>query len=268
MLTVYVEGIGVYGPGLMDWPSAAAALAGRTPYVPAAFVPPAIDLLPPAERRRISPTIRLALSVARAAVAESGQDPKALATLFASSGGDGDTIHQILESLATLRRDVSPTRFHNSVHNAPSGYWALATQCHAPSTTICAHDWSFGEGFLEAAAQAAAEMRPVGLVAYDLVYPEPLHGVRSLYDAFGVAMILAPASSQWSLARIGVSTAPDGTAETRVEDAALERLRSGNPAARSLPLLAAIARARPDTVIIENAPAMALSLAVTPMDAP
>ena len=34
-LTAYLDGIGLLGPGLADWPSAEPILAGATPYVPA-----------------------------------------------------------------------------------------------------------------------------------------------------------------------------------------------------------------------------------------
>ena len=35
---------------------------------------------------------------------------------------DCDNVHAICESLATPERQVSPTRFHNSVHNAAAGW--------------------------------------------------------------------------------------------------------------------------------------------------
>ena len=41
---------------------------------------------------------------------------------------NGQVIHEICEALATDEREVSPTRFHNSVHNASAGYWGIATR--------------------------------------------------------------------------------------------------------------------------------------------
>jgi hypothetical protein len=264
MLTVYVEGIGLRGPGLESWSEAAAVLSGRTAYMPAPFVTPSIDLLPPAERRRVGDTVKLALCVAQAAVKETGRDAASLATVFTSSGGDGETIHNILETLTTETRELSPTRFHNSVHNAPSGYWALAMECREPSTTICAHDWSFGAGLLEAAAQAVADARAVAVIAYDNKYPEPLNAARPIHGGFGLALVLAPEQTPAAAARLDISVCTEMKAESAMtgEDE-LERLRLGNPAARSLPLLAAIARGQRETVILENAPEMRLQLAVT-----
>ena len=84
-------------------------------------------------------TVRLAIAAGTEALAQAGRDPAEMAMVFAASGGDGETIHEILAVLATEQREVSPTRFHNSVHNAPSGYWALATGSRAPSISLSAY---------------------------------------------------------------------------------------------------------------------------------
>ena len=55
------------------------------------------------------------------------------AVVFASGDADGENLHHILESLATPEHEVSPTRFHNSVHNAAAGYWNIATGARTPA---------------------------------------------------------------------------------------------------------------------------------------
>jgi hypothetical protein len=262
MLSVYVEGIGLTGPGLPDWTTASEILAGHIAYEPAPTAAPVIDLLPPA----VSATVRLALQIAQAAIKAAGRDAAQLATVFASSGGDGDTIHNILETLATPTREVSPTRFHNSVHNAPSGYWALATECREPSTTLCAHDWSFGAGLLEGAIQAVAERRPVAVIAYDKAYPEPLATARPITDTFGVGLVLGPERTAHALARIEIAPGAEGAQESTMAGEAFERLRRGNPAARSLPLLRAIARGAGEALILDSAPRNSLALTVCAPD--
>ena len=52
-LSGYIDGIGVLGPGLNDWPHAAEILRGARPYFSAPTVLPLPAMLPPAERRRI-----------------------------------------------------------------------------------------------------------------------------------------------------------------------------------------------------------------------
>jgi hypothetical protein len=168
-----------------------------------------------------------------------------MVTIFASSGGDGDTLNDIMQTLATPERAVSPTRFHNSVHNAASGYWALATGSQQASTSLGAYDASFAAGLLEAATQAQVEQRMVTLIAYDHPFPEPLHGARPIAAPFGVALVLTPVRSQLSIAAVHLTLAEAGTANT-MADPAFEALRLGNPAARALPLLVALARGEGD----------------------
>ena len=98
--------------------------------------------------------------------------------MFSSSGGDGDNCHEICEVLASDDRQISPTRFHNSVHNAPAGYWSIASGAMATSSVLCAFDASFGAGLLEALAQVVVDDTRGVLLAYDTAYPEPLYSAR------------------------------------------------------------------------------------------
>ena len=157
-LTVYVNGIGVRGPGLAGWHSSAAVLAGREAYGCAATLLPALTMLSPTDRRRTGRVIRVALAVALEATAAAGAEGRDVPSVFSSSGSDGQICHEICSALATPEREVSPTRFSNSVHNAPAGYWSIATGNMAAANVLCGHDASFVAGLLDAAAQACAEV--------------------------------------------------------------------------------------------------------------
>ena len=248
-LNAWIEGIGVLGPGLDDWPRTAAVLRGESSYVPARCALPVPSALPAAERRRTGAAVRVALAVATAACEAAQRAPSSLATVFAASGGDGDNCHTICEVLATSERFISPTRFHNSVHNAPAGYWSIAAQAMPPSTSLAVYDASFAAGLLEAVVQLQASGQPRLLVAYDAGYPAPLHEKRPILDAFGLALVLAPVRTEHAIARIGVALG--GDAAHRCDKPALEEVRQSNPAARGLPLLAAIARASNGSVILD-----------------
>ena len=260
-LQACIEGIGVLGPGLPDWPSTARVLQGASPWQPAPVVLPAPGCLPSAERRRTGAVVRLTLAVGLEAAGRAGVDPARLPTVFTSSGGDGQNCHEICEVLATAERQISPTRFHNSVHNAPAGYWGIATGATAPANSLCAHDASFAAGLLEAVCQVAVEHTSVLLIAYDASYPEPMRSVRPIPDAFGVALLLAPGASARSLACLDLawSEAP----ADRMAEPALERLRSSIPAARSLPLLAHVARAAAGSVLIDYLDGACIALEVS-----
>ena len=170
-----------------------------------------------------------------------GATPPAAATIFTSSGGDGETIHDILNVLASPLRELSPTKFHNSVHNAAAGYWSIATGATSASTSLCAHDDSFAAGLLEAAAQAAAAGEAVALIAYDVPYPAPLFAVRPVGAVFGAALVLSPVPTPASFARLDLALQPGAAAASPAAIPALEELRPTTPAARCLPLLAALA---------------------------
>lgn len=248
-LVGFIEGVGLIGPGLPDWPQGAPRLAGDAPWSAAPTLMPALSCLPSAERRRTGVPVRIALTAGLEATRCAGADPAALPAIFSSSGGDGVNLHEICSALAAGERQLSPTRFHNSVHNAPSGYWGIATGATPAANALCAYDASFGAGLLEALTQAQIEQRPVLLVAYDAQYPEPLRSRRPIPDAFGVALVLAPARRDAARARLEVRFS-DAPADT-LPHAGLEALRRAIPAARSLPLLVQLAQRRSGTVVLD-----------------
>ena len=264
MMRLYVEGIGLLGPGLDGWAASRAVLAGETAYVAAPTNLRASDMLPAAERRRAGVPIKLALTVGQEAFLQAGRETKTASTVFTSSGGDNDNVHAINGILATAPREVSPTRFHNSVHNAAAGYWCIAAGSHEPSTSLCAYDASFVAGLLESATQVIVDDAVVALVTYDHSYPEPLHSVRPIMTSFGAALILTKQQSEKSLAVIEVEFRSGKAPETTMKDEALEDLRKGVPAARVLPLLAALAAAKTTQISIDYLEGNHLDIRVTP----
>jgi hypothetical protein len=261
-LSAYVGGLGVLGPGLSNWPEAAAVLTGQQAYRAAATVLPMPTILPAAERRRTGRVVKLALAVALEATSQAGEDPSALASVFSSSGADGHNCHEICQALSLAGREISPTRFANSVHNAAAGYWSIATGAVAESNVLSAFDASFAAGLLEALAQITVDRVPVLLVAYDSEYPQPLHAKRPLPDVFGVAVVLTPQRSTSSLARVD-ATLTDLDFD-RLADPSLEALRSAIPAARSLPLLRLLAARAGGRTILEYLDVSRLEVQIEP----
>jgi hypothetical protein len=265
-LTVHVQGIGLVGPGLADWAQGRACLDGTARYEPARCVLPLPMALPSAERRRAGAVVKVSLAVGREAVEASGLDVKKLASVFSSSSGDPVNCHHICSALASSDRLISPTRFHNSVHNASSGYWSIASGAMATSSALCARDAGFSAGLLEAMTQCAVEDRPVLLVVYDAEYPEPLFGKRRIPDSMGVAMVFAPRRDDRSIARVSLERRSYLTAaqEDALEDQQLEALRKTIPAAGGLALLQAIARRNTGALALPYLPPMQLAVEVAP----
>ncbi|MGD9951243.1 MAG: beta-ketoacyl synthase chain length factor [Burkholderiales bacterium] len=254
-LEASLESVALLGPGLPDWETARAVLAGERPYEPAPTQVPPPALLPANERRRSGQAVRVALAV--------GAPPAGgIATVFASSTADGDNCHAICEQLAGEDRLISPTRFHNSVHNAPAGYWSIATRDMHPSTSLCAYDGSFAAGLLEACALVRERREPVLLIAYDATYPEPLRAKRPVPDAFGAGLVLAPSRGVHSLGNLAVALSAEPPRP--LADPPLEAMRAAIPTARCLPLLALLARRESGTAILEYLDGLSLAVTAAP----
>lgn len=239
MKPLFVEALGVAAPGLAGWAQARAVLRGEQAYVAQELETYQPNLLPPNERRRATPAVRLAFRVAEEAVTASGIPAQDLAGVFASAEADTSILHRICTALAEDNRAVSPTDFHNSVHNAAAGYWSIAANAKLPSVTLAASDSTFIAGLIEACGLVHGDSYQVLLAVYDLRPPEPLFDARPITCNAGVAFVLSAERSERSLAQIEVS--PADADETLMPDAALEALRTGNPACRALPLLRLLA---------------------------
>lgn len=250
MTQVYIDGVGVVGPGMPDWRTAQEVLRGEREYEPGPVPHPDAVMLPPNERRRAAASVRWALAAAQQAVSASSYEAREVATVFATSGSDGETLHRICEALASPERDVSPTRFHNSVHNAAAGYWTIAAGSRRPSASLCGYDASFAAGLVEAASQVCAERTAVLLVAYDVPYPQPLHAVRPYTRPFAVALLLAPEPRPGTLAccRIALASEP---ADCAPFPSALRGDLASNPVGQSLLFLAMLARDQYEPVRLE-----------------
>jgi hypothetical protein len=236
-LRVQVEGIGLWSPQLADFAALRHLLAGNAVDTPPTR--PAAAMLPSNERRRAPESVLLAVEAAGQALAMSGRDARELACVFASSHGDQPITDYMCATVAHAPAELSPIRFHNSVHNAAVGYWTIATGCHAPSTAVAAQRASFGAGLLEAASQVIAEQRAVLLVCSDTASSGPLDEVTGCRQAFACALVLAPPSDRRSLATLQLALVAAATPDELAEP--LAGWRDANASAAALPLLALLA---------------------------
>lgn len=258
----YVAGIGLCGPGLQGWPAAAAVLRGEAAWTAVDNVLPPALALPPTERRRATQGTRLAVTVAKEAIDAAGEQASAISSVFASSASNPDIIHEMCATLAAGQRDLSPIKFHNSVHNSPAGYFSIATKSQEASTSLCAFDASAAAALLEAALQVAFGDKPVVLVSCDLPYPGPLGAARVIEGAWGAALVLTQAApQQQGAARLGLRYGPRRPQST-LPDAALEHARTTNPTARLLPLLRALARSEDAEIDLDLGTEATLTISV------
>lgn len=249
MNAAYVHGVGLAAPGLPDWPRAQAVLRGESPYCPEPLPPFRTALLPPNESRRVGAAVNLAFRVAEQAC-DAGQ-AASLATVFASSAADTSIADRNCTALTAPARAVSPTSFHNSVHNAAAGYWSIATGSRAPANSLSGGQDSFLVALCDAWAMLAMESNPVLLVCFDAVGNGMLQQAWSdIHDSFALALLLSPQApgALAQLSRPELTSAP----VTPMADPTLERFRGCNPAAHGLPLLGALARPGAHRVVVES----------------
>jgi hypothetical protein len=259
---LYVDGIGLSGPGLDGWAQGAAVLRGEQPWSwrePAPHVP---QLLPANERRRATASVRLAFRVAEEAVAAAGQPALGMASVFASADADSPILHRTCLALADAPQTLSPTDFHNSVHNAALGYWSIATGSRLPSVSLSAADASFAAALGESVTLALSESLPVLLVAFDLQAPPFLANVLEHRFTNAVALVLGVRRSAASIAALEVEPAVGDP--TRMSNPDLEKLRSDGTAMRALPLLELLSLGRPGPVFLGGPGSLGFQLTVLP----
>jgi Beta-ketoacyl synthase, N-terminal domain len=258
-----IEGIGIWSPQVAGWDALRMLMQSNESAV-AVNTRAAPGILPPTERRRAPEAVLIAVEAAQQACAMAQCEARMMPHVFASSYGDLAINHYLCATVADEPREMSPIRFHNSVHNASAGYWAIATGCMASSTAASAGSATFGAGLLEAALIADAESRPALLVAYDVAAEGPLRDLVACRTPFAVALVLAP---QRKDGNAWLHIALDHSTRTPVELAPapslLHACHRDNPASDSLPLLSALARGEAADVNLAAGPHLNLHVEIS-----
>ena len=246
---VAVEGVAFWHSRMPGWATARAVICGEQAAPEAPAKRPTPSVLAPTERRRAPDTVALALEVAAHACEAAGRPPAQLRSVFASTYGDLGISDYMCATLAGTPTLISPTKFHNSVHNASAGYWSIGTCSHAPYTALSAYRYTFASGMLEAATQVACAGEPVLCVAFDVEATGPLGTVAPSRGLLGVALVLAPpngGSHRTLTLRVADGSAGNIT-PARSPAAALV---AENALAPCLPLFEALAHSAPGEVVL------------------
>ncbi len=233
-LSLGVHGLGLWGPGWADAEALRTWLQTPTASLSTAThsLPPA-TCLAPADRRRVPPTVRLALAVAAQAAA--GQSD--LPAVFLSVYGDMANTDVILHTLAESPREISPTRFTHSVHNAAAGYWSMASGSHAGMYALGTDRHGFAAGLLTAALQAQAEGNTL-FVAYETASSGPQAEIAQVPVDLGCALRLG--TEQEAVPRLHLQILQGQGQTTLPVDQRLHSLCQQHPAGRALALFEAL----------------------------
>ena len=129
--------------------------------------------LKPMDWRRASVATRVATTAATRACQAASVAPT-LPTIFSSSVGEIQTTDKLCRAIARQDYPLSPTQFHNSVHNSAAGYWSMAIRNTAPMQVMSAMEDGFALALLEAWCQLQTISTRVLLVVYDETIPAKL----------------------------------------------------------------------------------------------
>ena len=234
-----VLGAGVVAPGMGDWDELLAVLSGAELAEQTAI--PKSTLLSARERRRAPATVKLSFAAAEQACRMASISPGDPEAVFSSAMGDVDITDYMCSTLAEEPELLSPTRFHNSVHNAASGYWSIGTGATGDVTAVSGWHDSAVAGLGEALTRLNTRRQPVLLVVYDDSATGPLAGIWTPQHYFASALVLAPAGTgDPALIRLAAEPQRGQEAQPSLPGPLIERM-ADNPAARMLPLLALVA---------------------------
>ncbi len=254
-----IAGIGAWGPGFNDWPALQSLLldaahdagqpqpaspvcfAGQEPLPSVANPAPAV--IPPNERRRAPLPVKMAVEVSWQALQASGMAPEQVACVFGSGLGDTEITDYMCRVLTTEQKQLSPTRFHNSVHNAAAGYWTISVGCMKSANSVAAYHMTAGLTLLEAFTQAVMHQEPVLATLFDTAAHAAYQQIFPCRQAFAAALLLTPATDTadpgWPRLTLQAPTASG--AECAVFHPGLRDLQRDNPAAGVLGLLQLLA---------------------------
>jgi hypothetical protein len=238
MSRLEIAGLGAWGTNFSSWEAFSSGINTGTWQAETVLQP---TMIPARERRRAPQSVKLAVEVMTQACEMAGLDPAGIAAVFSSAMGDMQITDYLCRTLATTPAAVSPTRFHNSVHNATTGYWSIAAGSNAATNAISAYNYTAPMAFLEAAIQTLEDESPVLLVTQEMAAPRALHNTCPSDQPFSAAILLTPT---------GVNSKPVATVEFDISRTSsdwpelpsdLRHGLEGNFGAKLVPLLAAIA---------------------------
>lgn len=240
-----LRGLGFWAPGYPT-PEAWAERPADCPEDPAAT--PRAELLPPMLRRRTSLLTRMAAEVAHQALRRGGLDPAHTAMIYGSVYGEIRTTLDLLAALLEPGAPLSPTKFHNSVHNTASGYVSITTGNRVGDAALSGGPSTLAVGLLEAAARVACEGGDAVLVIAEEPLPEPLAAGRRYGPLAAAFAVSAPGRSHMPGRPCLLVQGPSDSLP------AVPAWLADNPCAPALALIDAAMRADASTVALEPGP--------------
>ncbi|MGH1439444.1 MAG: beta-ketoacyl synthase chain length factor [Cellvibrionaceae bacterium] len=153
---------------------------------------PKPEVIPANERRRSPLPVKLAVESSWQATQMAGVDPSTLTCVFVSGFGDTQLTDYMCKVLATESKELSPTKFHNSVHNAAAGYWTISTGCEKAANSVAGFQDSVSLTLMEAMIQCQQEQKAILLTFFDAPVSSVLTDIMGPGSAFSFSIIIEP----------------------------------------------------------------------------
>lgn len=246
-----IAGIGAWGSYFESWQALQALLNGAS--LPETKLKgPKPDIIPANERRRAPLPVKLAVASSWQATQDAGVEADTLTCVFASGLGDTDLTDYMCKTLASEHKALSPTKFHNSVHNAPAGYWTISTGTMKAANSVAGYENLVSLTLLEAMIQCETENTPMLLTFYDAPVAQILTPVLPNQETFAFSLVVFPHSAdvEGPLLTANVEQQEHTTwPALQNKSDYLRRLYAANPAAKILSLAELLEQPKRDIVV-------------------
>lgn len=237
MNPVFLRGVGLWSTG---FPNPEAWCRGQAdPELKTAEA----ALLEGSLRRRASPLTRISVDVFEQSTRAAGADPATIPTIWATAHGEHGTAIKLLKMMLRGEGKVSPTHFHNSVHNTPSAYASIAAGNGSASTTLTGGPELVSSAILEAFCHLDAGTPEIVVVLGD----EPLHAPferADMQEPLAIAFVFAsePDDAAFRLSNLRREPLPSTKPHERL---------GGLYVSAGLPLVEHVVSGRPGTIPLE-----------------
>jgi len=236
-MKAYINAIGLQANGLEGWTNSQTILTAQQPYQAKPLSKYSPLFLPANERRRATSTIKLALRTAEETLQNADKQTKPVPTLFACVDGDTEISAKMTSAILMDEPMVSPIHFHNSVHNAPAGYWMIGQKNQQAASAISAGEYQIATLFLEAMSQLSKEQPEILLIAYDLPIDPVIESITQPRNPFAFGLLLSLYASSQNIAEINTKIINKSITTRSISD-----WFGDNQAAQFLPVLKALAK--------------------------
>ena len=237
-LCAKIVAIGAWGQEFRNWQDLQNLLADKE-WQDDGSKGPKPEIIPANERRRAPLPVRLAVESSWQATLESNFKAENLSCVFVSALGDTQLTDYMCRVLAGDTKQLSPTKFHNSVHNAAAGYWTISTGCMKAANSVAGYEESVSLTLLEAIAQINIEQQPTLLTFYDAPVSKVLQDLLKNEYPFAVSMIIVPEQANCSGQKISltVQNTENNWPKLESKNKMLRDIYESTPTARILSLL-------------------------------